>query len=72
MMITDTRTGVQVAIAEGRSKAINFGGGLGALGIHGLGSIAGYGDTHQGKVVTAAFLDSFNKTVEYIRAMPNR
>jgi Curli production assembly/transport component CsgG len=72
MTITDTRTGLQVAIAEGRSKAIDFGGGVGAFGIHGLGSLAGYGDTHQGKVVTGAFLDAFNKTVEYVRAMPNR
>jgi hypothetical protein len=72
MIITDTRTGMQVAIAEGKSKAIDFGAGVGALGIHGLGSLAGYGDTHQGKVVAGAFLDSFNKTVEYVRAMPNR
>jgi len=72
MIITDTRTGMQVAIAEGKSKAIDFGGGVGALGIHGLGGVAGYGDTHQGKVVAGAFLDSFNKTVEYVRAMPNR
>jgi curli biogenesis system outer membrane secretion channel CsgG len=70
MMITDTRSGVQLAVAGGRSKAIDFGGGLGVGGINGLGSLAGYGDTHQGKVVAGAFLDSFNKMVEYIRAMP--
>jgi hypothetical protein len=72
MTITDTRTGVQVAAAEGRSQAVDFSAGLGVGGINGLGSLAGYGDTHQGKVVAGAFLDSFNKMVEYVRVMPNR
>lgn len=72
MMVTDTRSGLQVAIAEGRAKAVDFAGAGGVGGIQGLGSLAGYGDTHQGKVVTGAFLDSFNKLVEQVRIMPNR
>jgi Curli production assembly/transport component CsgG len=72
MMVTDTRSGVQVAIAEGRSQAIDMGGGLGVGSISGLGSLAGYGNTSQGKVVAGAFLDSFNKMVEHLQAMPNR
>jgi curli biogenesis system outer membrane secretion channel CsgG len=72
MMVTDTRSGVQMAVAEGRAKAVDMGGGLGAGSIRGLGGLAGYGDTHQGKVVAGAFLDSFNKLVEQVRVMPNR
>jgi Curli production assembly/transport component CsgG len=56
MMVTDTRSGVQVAVAEGRSKAVDFAGTGGVGGIHGLGGLAGYGDTHQGKVVTGPSL----------------
>ena len=72
MMVTDTRSGVQVTVAEGRAKAVDLGSGVGVGGIHGLGALAGYGDTAQGKVVAGAFLDSFNKLVDQVRAMPNR
>jgi hypothetical protein len=72
MMVTDTRSGVQVAVAEGRAQASDLGGGLGLGSLQGLGSLGGYGNTNQGKVVTGAFLDAFNKLVVQIRAMPNR
>jgi Curli production assembly/transport component CsgG len=70
MMVTDTRSGVQVAVAEGRAQSSDLAGGLGLGGLHGLGGLGGYGNTNQGKVVTGAFLDAFNKLVEQVRVMP--
>jgi hypothetical protein len=72
MMVTDTRSGVQVAVAEGRAKATDLGGGLGLGSLSGLGSLAGYSNTSEGKVVAGAFLDAFNKLADQIRALPNR
>lgn len=72
MMVTDTRSGVQVAVAEGSAKASDLGSGLGLGGLSGFGSLAGYSNTNQGKVVAGAFLDSFNKLVEQVRLLPNR
>jgi hypothetical protein len=72
MMVTDTRSGVQVAVAEGRAKATDLGGGLGLGSIYGFGSLAGYSKTNEGKVVAGAFLDAFNKLVDQIRVRPNR
>ena len=72
MMVTDTRSGVQIAVAEGRAKATDLGGGLGLGSIGGFGSLGGYSNTDQGKVVAGAFLDAFNKLVEQIRAQPPR
>lgn len=72
MMITDTRSGVQVAIAEGRAKASDLGGGFGLAGVFGFGSLGGYSNTNQGKVVSGALLDAFNKLVGQIQALPKR
>src|SRR5262245_12839649 len=39
MTVTDTRSGVQTAVAEGRAKATDLGGGLGLASIQGLGGL---------------------------------
>jgi hypothetical protein len=70
MMVTDTRSGVQVAVAEGRAEASDLGG-LGLGSINGFGSLDGY-STNEGKVVAGAFLDAFNKLVDQIRARASR
>jgi hypothetical protein len=70
MMVTDTRSGVQVAVAEGRAEASDLGG-LGLGSINGFGSLDGY-STNEGKVVAGAFLDAFNKLVDQIRAQASR
>ena len=74
LMVTDTRSGVQTAIAEGHAKASDLGGGFGLGGIAGFGGLAGYSNTNEGKVIAGAFLDAFNKLVGQIRALgpPNR
>jgi curli biogenesis system outer membrane secretion channel CsgG len=67
LMLTDNRSGVQVSASQGSASntdfnvgAVLFGGGAGA----GLG---GYTSTPQGKVVIAAFTDSYNQMVKALR-----
>jgi len=69
LMATDTRSGVQVGVAEGNAKATDLGGNLGLGNIRGFGGLSGYGNTNEGKVVAAAFLDAYNKLVEQIRTI---
>ena len=68
LFLTDNRSGVQLAAAEGSAKTsdvgfggFGFGGGLGALG-------GAWGSTEQGKVVAAALLDATNKIIDIIRS----
>jgi hypothetical protein len=70
MLVADSRSGVQVAAAEGSTKKADlavggalFGGGMGALG-------GGYGNTNEGKIIAAAFMDNFNKVVSTVRNDP--
>ncbi len=67
LLLTDNRSGVQVAAAEGSSSNTDFslggfavGGGLGA----GLG---GYTNTPQGKVIVAAFVNAYNQMIQALR-----
>jgi hypothetical protein len=71
MLVADSRSGVQVAAAEGSTKKADlaiggalFGGGMGALG-------GGYGNTNEGKIIAAAFLDNYNKVVSVVRNDPS-
>ncbi len=72
LTLTNVRTGVQQAIAQGSAQKQDlalFGGGIamGGLPIAGLGG--GYASTDLGKIVTAAFLDSYTKLVTQVRAL---
>ena len=67
MLVADSRSGVQVAAAEGSTKKADlrlgaglFGGGMGAAG-------GGYGNTNEGKIIAAAFMDNYNKVVTVVR-----
>jgi hypothetical protein len=67
MLVADSRSGVQVAAAEGSTKKADmaiggalFGGGMGAVG-------GGYGNTNEGKIIAAAFMDNYNKVVSVVR-----
>jgi curli biogenesis system outer membrane secretion channel CsgG len=71
MLLADARTTVQVAAAEGSTKKADlrlgaglFGGGIGAAG-------GGYGNTNEGKIIAAAFLDNYNGIVGAVRNDPN-
>ncbi len=71
MLVADARSGIQVAAAEGSTKKADmklgaglFGGGVGAAG-------GGYGNTNEGKIIAAAFMDNYNKIVGVVRDDPS-
>lgn len=67
LTLVDNRSTVQLAAAEGYSKNMDFAG-MGALFGGGVGGGAGaYTSTPQGKVIFAAFMDSYNKMVRALR-----
>lgn len=68
LMLTDTRSGVQVAAAQGSARNTDFGFGALGLGAGGGAAAGAYSQTPQGKVIAAAFLDSYNQMVKAVRA----
>jgi hypothetical protein len=67
LLLIDNRSGVQIAAAEGTAGNFDFGL-FGAGFLTGLaGGGGGYSNTPQGKVVVAAFADSFNQMVKSLR-----
>ncbi len=66
--LSSTRTGVQVAAAEGKARQRDFS--LGGLGIAGglLGGVGAYSSSAEGKVIAASLLDNFNAIVVKLRA----
>jgi hypothetical protein len=71
MLLADSRSTVQVASAEGSTRKADlrlgagiFGGGFGAVG-------GGYGNTNEGKIIAAAFLDNYNSIVGVVRGDPS-
>ncbi|MEO8155840.1 MAG: CsgG/HfaB family protein [Rhizobacter sp.] len=67
LLLIDNRSGVQIAASEGTAKNFDFGM-FGAAFTGGLaGGGGGYSNTPQGKVVVAAFADSFNQMVKSLR-----
>jgi hypothetical protein len=71
MLVADARSGVQVAAAEGSTRKADmrlgaglFGGGAGAMG-------GGYGNTNEGKIIAAAFMDNYNQIVGVVRNDPS-
>jgi curli biogenesis system outer membrane secretion channel CsgG len=71
MLVSDARSGIQVAAASGSSQKTDFalGGILGGLG-GGLG-LGAYENTAEGKVVSASFLDNWNQIVRAVRDNPS-
>jgi hypothetical protein len=71
LTLIDNRSGVQLAIAEGSSRNMDFD--LGAAfksvgGTRGLNtSLGGYSNTPEGKVIAAALTDSFNNLVKAVK-----
>ena len=67
LTLIDNRSTVQLAAAEGYSKNVDFAG-MGAFFGGGVAGGAGaYTSTPQGKVIFAAFTDSYNKMVRALR-----
>lgn len=65
--VIENRSGVQVSSANGTAKGRDYGF-LGALFGGGAGGIGGsYAKTPEGKIITAAFLDSYNQMIIALR-----
>jgi curli biogenesis system outer membrane secretion channel CsgG len=67
LMLTDNRSGVQVSASQGSSSNTDFSAGAVLFGGGGGGGLGGYTNTPQGKVVIAAFTDSYNQMVKALR-----
>jgi hypothetical protein len=67
ILVSDARTTVQIAAAEGKAKKTDFS--LGAIGWAGGGVAAGggYTNTAEGKVIAASYLDNYNAIVAQLR-----
>jgi curli biogenesis system outer membrane secretion channel CsgG len=67
LTLVENRSGVQIAAAEGSASKFDFGvlgnifGGSGGIGL------GGYENTPEGKIIAAAFADSFNQTVQALK-----
>ncbi len=71
MTMADTRSGIQVAAAEGSAQKTDFNIGAALFGAGGGAALGGYANTAEGKIVSASFLDNWNKIVVAIRNNPS-
>jgi curli biogenesis system outer membrane secretion channel CsgG len=67
LLLVDNRSGVQLAAAEGSAQNWDFNLAGGLLGSTAGGGAGGYTNTPEGKILTAAFMDSYNKLVRAVR-----
>ncbi len=67
LALTDNRSGVQVAIAEGAASKTDFDVGGVLFGGRAGGSLGGYSNTPEGKVLVGAFTDAFNQLVRAVK-----
>jgi len=65
--LIDNRSGVQISIAEGSARNMDFGAIGGLFSGSGSGSLGGYTNTAEGKVIVAAFTDAYNNLVQATR-----
>ncbi|WCM93234.1 peptidoglycan-binding protein [Acidovorax sp. NCPPB 2350] len=67
LTLVDNRSGVQVSVSEGSASKSDFAGFGNLFGGSAGGSLGGYQNTSQGKVLTAAFMDAYNQMVMALR-----
>jgi hypothetical protein len=67
LVLVDNRSGVQLSAAEGSSRNTDFNLFGGLFGGGAGGAAGGFTNTPEGKVITAAFIDSFNQMVRALR-----
>ena len=70
ILVADVRSSIQVAAAEGKATKTDFGITGWGFGGGAVGSLGGYTNTPEGKVIAASFLDNYNKIVVAIRDQP--
>ena len=71
MVMADTRSGIQVAAAEGSAQQTDFNIGAVLFGGAGGAALGGYTSTAEGKIVAASYLNNWNKIVLSIRDNPS-
>ena len=67
LLMIDNRSGVQLAAAEGSAKNMDFNFAGGLFGGYGGAGLGGYTSTPEGKIIVAAFMDSYNQLVKAVR-----
>jgi hypothetical protein len=67
MTVADARSGVQVVAAEGSTRKADFRLSAALFGGSGFGSAGAYGNTNEGKIIAAAFLDNYKKVVATVK-----
>ena len=67
LTLVDNRSGVQVGASQGSASKTDFGGMGQLFGSSAGGSLGGYQNTPQGKVIAAAFMDAYNQLVRSVR-----
>jgi hypothetical protein len=67
LLLIDNRSSVQLAAAVGSAKNYDFSLFGGIFGSGGGGTLGGYTNTPEGKILTAAFMDSYNQLVRATR-----
>ena len=71
MLVADSRSGVQVAAAEGSAKKADLGLGAALFSGSGGGGAGGYANTNEGKIIASSFADNYNNIVRVVRNDPN-
>lgn len=71
MLLADSRSGIQVAAAEGNASKADFrlGGMFGVAGV--AAGLGGYANTNEGKMIAASLADNYNNIVRAVRANPS-
>lgn len=71
MLVTDSRSGVQVAAAEGSARKADLKLGVGALHSGRAVGLGGYANTNEGKILAASLMDNYNNIVRAVRGQPS-
>lgn len=67
LLMVDNRSGVQLVAAQGTARNFDFGAFTSVYGWTGYGSANAYTKTPEGRVIVAAFVDSYNQLVKATR-----
>ena len=67
LTLVDSRSGVQLAAAEGSAANTDFSAFSGVFGSGAGGAVSGYTNTPEGKVLAGAFADAYNRLVVAVR-----
>jgi curli biogenesis system outer membrane secretion channel CsgG len=67
LLLVDNRSGVQVAAATGEARKFDFSAGLGGISRSAGAAVGGFTETPEGKIIVAAFADSYNNMVRALK-----